>query len=119
SDGSDRRRGRDGAHEGERRHALPAARFADQTEDAPPVEGEGDPIDGARLAVVGREDHAQVADVEKQRHQPVVAASRGTTRAAEGGANRVSSSGTLRSTEPHASLATDAETSRPCGNPSS
>ena len=45
-------------------------------------------VDGARLAGVGGEDHAQVADVE-ERHHPVAAASSGSTRGADGGENAV------------------------------
>src|SRR5262249_13683008 len=108
-------------HETERRHALAAARLPDQPEHLAALEREAHPVDGARLAGIGRERHAKIADLE-QRHQPWdAAASSGSTCAAGGGEKSAASSGTLGSTASYARRAeepaTGAATSRAWGKP--
>ena len=64
----------------------------------PRLERERHPVDGPRRTGVGGKDHAEIADLEERHHPAVAAASRGSTRGVEGGANSVPSSGTLVST---------------------
>ena len=54
------------AHDGHARHALARAGLAHDAERLATVDGEGQPVDGLHQAVVGREVHAQVADLEER-----------------------------------------------------
>ena len=53
------------AHERQRRHALAAARLADQAEDAPGFERERHAVDGPRTPGVQLEVGAQIFDLEQ------------------------------------------------------
>jgi ABC-type lipoprotein export system ATPase subunit len=88
------------AHQRQRRHALPAARLADEAEHASRVERERHVVDGVHAPAVQREHRLQIAHLEEG-HQPgrgVPAASSGSTRSAGGGAKSAAATSGLSST---------------------
>ena len=56
------------AHDGKRRHALAAARFADQSQGAAALQRQVDAVDGAHRAVVGGEGNGKLAQFEQNAH---------------------------------------------------
>ena len=52
------------AQDGQRRHRLPAAGFADETQGAAGFDAEGDPVDGPRLALREEKGGVQVAHLK-------------------------------------------------------
>jgi len=95
-------------HDGERGHALPATRLADEAHHLPSLDGEGHAVEGAGDLAVAREVERQALDRE-ERHQlgagAAAARSSGSTRVAAGGSNAVGGIAAFRSTSSNAMLA--------------